>query len=211
MNKDTAFTVVDLVGQLPLGYLSPEDEKRAQALHRILVQHHVQIVGVNRTTLLDRVIELLDDDPAFRRSVTAQLATTGTTISAGGSITASGNGVIAGRDVDQSRHTQHKKTNYGGILVAGVAVVALFLVGKTVINNLGTDEPSTPGTSSVLTGNHTCRDFLAADQPTQLATLKRIYLDAGDAERAGDPFIMQNGQYTCGQAPNMKLSGLARR
>ncbi|MEV6713447.1 hypothetical protein AB0M48_15575 [Lentzea sp. NPDC051208] len=68
------------------------------------------------------------------------------TISAGGSISASDNGIIAGRDVTDSSNTVHnrnKKFHFGGILVAAVAIAALFLVGRAVVVNLtGADEPA---------------------------------------------------------------------
>ncbi|HEX7303363.1 hypothetical protein [Lentzea sp.] len=210
--KEIATTAVDLVRRLELGQLhQPAEVSQAQALQALFARY--DLTGPDSRLLAREVAVLLEQDLAFRRSLTAQLpASRGNTIFAGGSIAAT-DGIIAGGDVKDSHNTDNsKKTNYGGILVAVVAVAALYFAGKSVINGLGSDDPADPGGgSAVLTGSHTCRDFLAADQSTQLATLKRIYLDAGDAEQAGDPFILQNGQYTCGQAPNMKLSNLARR
>ncbi|MET9227275.1 hypothetical protein [Lentzea sp. NPDC003310] len=210
--KKIATTAVDLVRRLELRQLhQPDEVNRAQALQALFARYDLR--GPDPQVLVGEVTVLLEEDQNFRRSVTAQLpAFHGTTISAGGSISVT-DGIIAGGDVRDSHNTHNnKKTNYGGILVAGVAVVALFLAGRAVVNVIA-EIPADPGGggAAVLTGSHTCRDFLAADQSTQLATLKRIYLDAGDAERAGDPFILQNGQYTCGQAPNMKLANLARR
>ena len=212
--RKIATTAVDLVQRLELGQLHQRDEvHRAQSLQALFARY--DLGDPDPPALVSEVTRLLEDDQAFRRSVTAQLpAFQGNTISAGGSITATG-GVIAGGDVSGSNNTDNsrKKTSFGGILVTVVAVAGLLLAGRTVINNLTTGDPGVPGDGSQpsLTGSHTCRDFLAADQPTQLATLKRVYLDAGDAKGAGDPFILQNGQYTCGQAPNMKLEKLPRR
>ncbi|MCX2950924.1 hypothetical protein [Lentzea sp. NEAU-D7] len=212
--RKAATTAVDLVRRLELRQLHrPDEVHRAQALQTLFERY--DLADLDPQALISEVTRLLEDDRAFRRSVTAQLpAVQGNTISAGGSITATG-GVIAGGDVSGSNNTDNskKKTSFGGILVTVVAVAGLLLAGRAVINNLTTGDPGDPAGGSIpaLTGSHTCRDFLAADQPTQLATLKRVYLEAGDAERAGDPFILQNGQYTCGQAPNMKLEKLARR
>lgn len=212
--RKIATTAVDLVRRLELRQLHrPDEVHRAQTLRTLFERYDLS--GPDPLDLVDEVTRLLEDDQAFRRSVTAQLpASQGNSISAGGSITATG-GVIAGGDVSDSNNTDNsrKKTSFGGILVTVVAVAGLLLAGRTVINNLTSNEPGDPvgGSTPALTGAHTCRDFLAADQPTQLATLKRVYLDAGDAESAGDPFILQNGQYTCGRAPNMKLEKLARR
>ncbi|MET9227280.1 hypothetical protein [Lentzea sp. NPDC003310] len=70
----------------------------------------------------------------------------GSSVSAGGSINAS-NGVIAGGNVSGSNNTDNrKKTNYGGILVAAVAIVALFLVGRAVVVNLSGDDGAAGGT-----------------------------------------------------------------
>jgi hypothetical protein len=35
--------------------------------------------------------------------------------------------------------------------------------------------------------------------------MKRLYVAAGKAERAGDPFILQNATYACGRVPNTTL------
>jgi hypothetical protein len=192
--------------------------QRAQSLHDILTQYQVQIAGVDRMTLISRVSELMDADAAFRDSVTSQLRSTGNTVSAGGSITAT-HGVVAGGNVSDSNNTDirnvgNKKNHFGGILVAVVAVVALFLVGKQVISTITENGNGPSGNSRsggpALTGSSTCRDFLAADPATQTDVLKRVYLAAGREDLAGDPFILQNGQYRCGQAPGIKLERLAR-
>jgi hypothetical protein len=39
--------------------------------------------------------------------------------------------------------------------------------------------------------------------------MEDLYLAAGHAGRAGDPFILQNATCSCGQAPNTTLGTLA--
>lgn len=71
----------------------------------------------------------------------------GARISADGSINASGNGIVAGRDVSNSNNTDNrKKVNFGGILVAAVAIVALFLAGRAVIVNMAGDSGAADST-----------------------------------------------------------------
>jgi hypothetical protein len=113
----------------------------------------------------------------------------------------------AGRDqqIDQSKRTT--KNHFGGILIAAVAIVALIALGfgaKAVVANF--QEPEAPP----LDANSTCAEFLRADSQTQVAVMKDLYLAAGHADRAGDPFILQNATYSCGQAPNMTLGTLAK-
>ncbi|WP_394613521.1 hypothetical protein JNUCC0626_26765 [Lentzea sp. JNUCC 0626] len=81
----------------------------------------------------------------------------GAGISAGGSINASGNGTIAGRDV---RNSHNKKVNFGGILVAAVAIVALFFAGKAVIVNMTGDSGAADSTevTSKAVGTWTASD-----------------------------------------------------
>lgn len=85
------------------------------------------------------------------------------TISAGGSISASDNGIIAGRDVTDSNNTTHnrnKKFNFGGILVAAVAIVALFFVGRAVVVDLtgDGDPPASADVAQTAVGTWTASD-----------------------------------------------------
>lgn len=209
--RQVAATAVDLVRRWELGQLDRQEEvQRARTLVAVFTRYG--LTGLAPPALVGEVARLMEADDGFRRSVTAQLpAGRGNTISAGGPITATG-GIIAGGDVSGSHNTDNrKKISFGGLLVAVVALGALLLVGKSVVGNLVTDVVDGAVDQATLTGSDTCRDFLAADPSTQIAVLKRVYLDAGKTERVGDPFILQNGQYECGQAPNMKLEDLARR
>lgn len=81
------------------------------------------------------------------------------TISAGGPISASDNGIIAGRDVTGSNN-RTKKFNFGGILVAAVAIVALILVGRAVVVNLtgDGDPPASADVAQTAVGTWTASD-----------------------------------------------------
>jgi hypothetical protein len=163
----------------------------------------------NRTALTKRLgRELMDD--TFRWEVTNCLDESTSETSGDFAQVAGRDSYGAGRDlrVDQSRRASTTKNHFGGVLIAVVAVVALIAVGfgaKAVLNSLGNSLGSTS-----LTGDSTCAEFLRADSATQVAAMKELYLSAGRADRAGDPFILQNATYSCGQSPNMKLSTLAR-
>jgi hypothetical protein len=61
-----------------------------------------------------------------------------------------------------------------------------------------------------LSGTSTCSEWLGADSQTQAATLKKVYLNANRTQYAADPFIVQNGQYFCGQNPSITLNQIVQ-
>ncbi|HEX7303358.1 hypothetical protein [Lentzea sp.] len=84
----------------------------------------------------------------------------GSSVSASGSIHANG-GVIGGRDVIGSNNSDNrKKVHFGGILVAAVAIVALFLVGRAVVLNMTGDSgaPDSTDVTRTAVGTWTASD-----------------------------------------------------
>ncbi|MCG8916276.1 hypothetical protein L6E12_10790 [Actinokineospora sp. PR83] len=217
----SAGLAVDLVHRMLTDTCRADEVQKASALHSLMVKNlsgsgrsevlrafHTDLASVvKRRHLVDAVADNLRADLGFRAAVSVYLPPgNSNTIKAGGSISASGQGIVAGGDVrstNNSHNVDTSKRNYGGIPVAAVAVVALCLVGTGVVISVA----SGPG----LDADSTCSEFLAADSDTQVAVLKKVYLAAGKPDRAGDPFILQNGVYTCGLAPNTTLGRLASR
>lgn len=149
----TAARAVDLVRRLVGGELGSAEADRARTVQALVARAlttsgddvlFMRYLGdpnsaEHRRSLVDGVAERLRADEGFNEAVAAQLRVrAGNSISAGGSITTSGRGIVAGGDVSHSNNK--KKVNYGGVLVAVVAVVALFLVGRAVVVNLGGDD-----------------------------------------------------------------------
>ncbi|MDI5974994.1 hypothetical protein [Amycolatopsis magusensis] len=211
----SASRAVNSVQNMLVGRATPTEAERARSLQSLIIEglndpaHSTALLKFlsdpvsrsNRDEVVEAVTQKLRSDTAFRSSISDALqppAHSG--ISVGGSINAEKSD-FAGRDLDKS-----KKTHFGGILVAVVAVVALFLVGREVVVSMASSDEG-----GSLTGKSTCREFLAASSAEQVAVLKRVYLDAGKTERAGDPFILQNGVYLCGGAPSLTLEALAQR
>ncbi|MEC3982132.1 hypothetical protein [Amycolatopsis sp. H20-H5] len=162
-----------------------------------------------RNALAQRLGPELTDD-SFRREVSACLDQSATTTSGSFAQHAGRDNFGAGRDlrVDQSERTSNTKNHFGGIVTAVVAVVAIIALGfgaKAVVGKLS----DSLGPS--LDSGSTCAQFLQADSAAQVAVMKKLYLAAGHADRAGDPFILQNATYSCGQSPNLKLGTLAAR
>lgn len=216
---DDASRAVDLVHRMLTGALEPRDVPAASRL-QVLIASNLTRSGDStvfmrylgdphstsaRRAVVDAVAEQLDHDESFRASVVAQTPQPAqTTLTAGGSISAAGRGIVANGSVSNNNNV-NKKTHLGGIPVAVVAGIALFLVGGTAVVTLtGNDKPT-------LDGSSTCREFLAASPAAQTDALKRVYLANDRADLAGDPFVLQNGQYSCGSAPSLTLDGMARR
>ncbi|HEY0640571.1 MAG TPA: hypothetical protein VGD67_23320 [Pseudonocardiaceae bacterium] len=220
MPDATATRAVEVLHRMLAGTLPPTDTEaairvqgllaaalsetgRAAAFARYLGEPGSEAA---RHALITEVALRMRTDPTFRAAIAGSLpGTPATGITAGRDISAGGRGIVAGRDVTGSNNVDRsRRTHFGGILVAAVAVVALFLVGRAVVVTLAGEE------EAGLTGSSTCREFLAAGPQVQLEALKKVYLDAGRADLAGDVFILQNGQYMCGQAPSRTLDSLAR-
>jgi len=153
----------------------------------------------------------LDSNERFRNSVSSMVENFNDSLNDqsqnAAHVTADRGSIAAGRDlsVDQSKRTD--KTNYGGIVVALFAVVVvLILVAAWPKIQSALQNVTTGGGMSA---NTTCRDFLAADSNSQAQIMKKVYLDANKPSLASDPFIVQNAEYFCGQAPNMTLGHLA--
>lgn len=224
----SASRAVDLVHRMLTDTLDPGDRQVAGSVQALIVSNlssssHstslVQYLGNPQSTalrqeLVKAVAEKVQSDEPFRTSLEKLLTPSRhTTMTAGRDMRASGRGIISAGDVshsnnstvDNSTSSNTKKTHFGGILVAAVAVVALFLIGRAVIVNLASDE------GRKLDGSSTCRDFLAASPDQQIDGLKRVYLANNRPDLAGDPFILQNGQYSCGNSPSITLDAMARR
>ncbi|WP_143268886.1 hypothetical protein [Amycolatopsis vastitatis] len=157
-----------------------------------------------RMSLVAALVEQLIKDEAFCGEIRALIgsiarATGGTgvhvhTYSADrGSVVNTGSGNVS---------ILNKKVHIGGVAVpvgvliaGGVAIVALGGWGVSAIG----------GGASSLSGASTCSEWLAADPASEASILKKLYLDASKPQYAADPFIVQNGQYFCGQNPKVKL------
>lgn len=144
-------------------------------------------------------------DPDFRRHATDVLdwtafhdeSRTSTTV------TASGRATAAGRDLNSTTN----KTNYGGLVVGLFAVVVIIVLAVAWPKIQSVLQDVTSGTG--MNANTTCREFLAADTGSQAEIMKKVYLDANKPNLAGDPFIVQNADYFCGQEPDVTLGQLA--
>jgi hypothetical protein len=114
----------------------------------------------------------------------------------------------AGRDLSIDQSSTSTKNNFGGIPVAAVALAALAVIallygGYRVVTGVVED--------SSMNADTTCSEFLVADSRAQVEVMKRLYVAAGKPDRAGDPFILQNATYTCGEAPNTTLGRITSR
>ncbi|MEU4247744.1 hypothetical protein AB0F15_10055 [Amycolatopsis sp. NPDC026612] len=217
-HADLAKQVTVLLAELLSGTLSGRAEEAADRLFD-LVSGRLARAGqteavrdfrqhpastANRDALTQCVARELTND-VFHREVTACLDQSVTT-SGGFRQTSGRDSYGAGRDLSVDRSRRTSKTSFGGLPVAAVAIVALIALGlgaKVVFGGSGTQ------TGTSLDADSTCTEFLRADPATQMAVVKELYLAAGHADRAGDPFILQNATYACGSSPNMKLRTLA--
>jgi hypothetical protein len=158
-----------------------------------------------KSKLRQKIAQEMSGDGDFRQQVVILLDRSAQSTTASIRQTAGRDNFGAGRDLSVDQSKRNTKINFGGVVVTIVAVAALIFGGKFVIEKIQ------ESTGSTLTGDSTCTEFLKADSATQVAVMKELYLNAKQPERAGDPFILQNATYSCGQAPNMKLSRLASR
>jgi hypothetical protein len=159
-----------------------------------LIEHHPELVGELRALLAE-----------FDRGRVAAVGVGNRAVNADrGSYAAGGD-----MHLDQRQdHRRSRTVKTGGLLVAAVAVavvVAVLLLGRAVFVNV--ERALDPAAS--MDEATTCAEFLAADSATQASVMKQLYLKYGRADRAADPFIVQNAQYACGSRPNMTLGQLA--
>jgi hypothetical protein len=151
-----------------------------------------------REALVATVLSQLARDHEFRERVQGLVGQPAPTVT----VHATGRSAAAGRDVNQNR-----KTSYGGLVVGGVAlvvIIALILVGRVVVNVL----EGLPGQG--LSGDSTCRDYLAStDVGEKQRVMKALYLERDKPSLAGDPFIIQNTEYYCGNRPDDTLADVA--
>jgi hypothetical protein len=124
-------------------------------------------------------------------------------------VTADRGSTAVGRDYNQTTTNSKKKTNYGGLVVAFVAIVVIGLIlfiGRKVYVAVDNAASSAAG----LNGGSTCADYLAsADDQDKARTMKKLYLAANKPQLAGDPFILQNTDYFCSSSPKTTLAHLA--
>jgi hypothetical protein len=166
-----------------------------------------------------RIETLLEDHPELARELTElvreiERALTPAAGPSSQTVRADRGGFASGRDLRVDQRQDHskttRKTNYGGLVAGAVAivvVVAVLLIGRAVIVNVG----KAIGSVSQMNEATTCREFLAADSETQASVMKRLYLKYNHPDAAGDPFIVQNAEYSCGSSPDMTLGQLASR
>jgi hypothetical protein len=123
-------------------------------------------------------------------------------------VNGNGNRVV-GRDDNSSSTansnnvTNSGNTNYGGILIAVVAAIAIIWGGTKVYQSVVSD-----ASPSGLTSGATCGEWLQADPAVQRQSALAAALEAGNKQAASDAFIVQNTQYNCGYSPDMTLSQL---
>lgn len=153
----------------------------------------------------------LDSNETFRGSVSSMIQNISDSLNDQSSnvayVSANRGSMAAGRDLSIDRSKRTNKTNYGGIVVGIVAIVVIFILVAAWPKIQSALQGITTG--SGMSANTTCRDFLAADSNSQAQIMKKVYLDANKPSLASDPFIVQNAEYFCGQAPNMTLGHLA--
>ena len=157
---------------------------------------------------------LVRTDPAFAAAL-GQAVTPASMVDSAGSQTVStqlGNtvhGDLTGRDkiVNANSTTNRRSINTGGLVVAGVVIAALVL-GYLLIRGL----IGAVSSGSGLDGSSTCQDFLASsDTASKASVMKSLYLADSKPHLAADPFIIQNTEYYCGNAPKITLSQLASK
>ncbi|WP_328346503.1 hypothetical protein [Micromonospora sp. NBC_00421] len=146
-------------------------------------------------------------DPQFRATVSriAEKAVDGNASVSFGNTVNSPTNILSGEAQQGDRYNyghQGNKINFGGILIAVVAVVALFFAGRAIYVSVGGDSSGGTGLSE----SSTCTEYLSKDDATRKETMRRLYLEAGKADRAGDAFILQNADYECGQRPKSTLA-----
>ncbi|MEO6082938.1 MAG: hypothetical protein ABIQ18_07510 [Umezawaea sp.] len=166
----------------------------------------------SHTALVDALRAELDASQSFRASVAHSVDTAlhvSTTDSRTASTVSADRGSsAAGRDLSIDQSTTSTKNSFGGISVVAVAISALAVIallygGYQVVAGVVAD--------SSMGADTTCSEFLLADSQAQVEVMKRLYVAAGKPDRAGDPFILQNATYTCGEAPNTTLGRIAGR
>ena len=57
-----------------------------------------------------------------------------------------------------------------------------------------------------ITGSSTCADYLQTSQDVQYESAEKIAIAENNGQAAGDPFIVENTEYTCGQNLNTELA-----
>jgi hypothetical protein len=161
----------------------------------------------------DRVIQTLRlqlaNDAEFRQQVNTLVSRINASDSSVRSVVSASHGsAAAGRDLTQTTSHSNKRTSYGGIVVAvvAIAVVALvLLIGRRVWTAVDHTIQA-----NRLGGNTTCSQYLAStDSEAKAGVMKQLYLARNKPQQAGDPFIIQNTEYYCGNNPRTTLAQLA--
>jgi hypothetical protein len=174
-------------------------------------------IGITASRWQGRIETLLDSDPEIAAELTElvrelEWGLKPVTGPSSQTVNADRGSYASGRDMHLDQRQDHsrssKNTNYGGIVagtVAVIIVIAVLLIGRTVyVNLLGS------GSVSRMNESTTCKEFLAADSENQGSVMKGLFLKYNNTQAAGDPFIVQNAQFECGQNPDMTLGQLAR-
>lgn len=166
-------------------------------------------------SLVRRVlVRAVEQDPALGDRLAGALTTV--TSPASTNVVDQSGSIVAGHQVgrdlvnDQStthhnQTTHNKRSSYVPFIIALViGAILVCVVGKAILSSLG----------GGLDGSSTCQDYLASsDTSDKMSVMKSLYLNAHKPQLAGDPYIIQNTEYFCGNSPNMTLSQLvaARR
>lgn len=126
------------------------------------------------------VAELRRHTPAPQTTVNSMTATNnrGTSLQAAGNISGSGN-----------------RTSYGGIVVVIAVAVVLLIVGAGAVNTFIL--PAVQGSSSSISADTLCRDYLQAPRGEREQAVQRIAVDK-KVSGAGSPFLIHNVDSQCG-------------
>jgi hypothetical protein len=153
----------------------------------------------NQAQLRALLAQKFEIDPEFRQKLSSLLPADHSVTASNVSVSGSGN-VAAGRDYTATTSTQNRRTSFGGIIVAVVALGAIALIlilGRAVVNFAGNTLGGTLG--SHLSASSTCKDFLlSTDAQEKMQVMKSLYVERNKPKRAADPFILQNADAMCG-------------
>jgi hypothetical protein len=159
------------------------------------------------------------DDPQFLTRLTTALKNLPSASSAGSRIalhnspnsTANTGNIASGKKSIAGQGISYKSGNrsYGGLVVAGVAVLVVFIVvvlGATKI----IIEREEGGSGAELTAASTCEEFLKVDQQTQLTAINSIGLEL-HVPGIGSPLALPSISYSCSQRPERLLGDVVSK
>lgn len=163
--------------------------------------------GSSKAIFVEKLARELQRNAEFKSAVVeTRFPATGSSINQT-TVTASGRSKAVGRD-DRSTTDKSRHTNFGGIVVAVIAiavVLIVILVGRAVYIKI-----ADVIAANTLSGTSTCTDYIgSSDDAAKSQVMKKLYLKYGKTQEAADPFIIQNTEYICSANPKVTLDRIA--